>query len=467
MTSLLKGCSAIIGIAALTGVAMADLAVQGTPLQRINIDDFARVAETPEVLPVDARMSQIVWDNGPADNVTAHQNQLTNIGFFQAADDFIVKHGFFMYVDTIKVRMLVSSNIDGIMTKPVVALNIYDDCSGRPNLLVANVTDPTKIVATNLGASIFAGFNKWEFEFTVQQFLAGYGRWYVSPYGIANIQDGLYFWCSANFGQIQGVQGQLKNGAEPWMDVQDCDCPGICTDFYFQICGHICCLTKNNVPHDTTGGAKSLQLKGATIDTARAVDNFQITPHTRVEVCRVEAWFATNCPLEKIFFEIYNNLCNMPSNKIYTYDVDLYPLTTDTGADFMGVNIYHVVWPEVHGVTLDPGRDYWLSIVARGTGSILDKGFWMYLVQGLCNINITQGKVKDPFVAGLEDFTFVSVATAGPPRDFAFKLYTNDIGLRSDEESEGGGTPPPTSGSTPVTGPAPSGMSLGVPLIGR
>jgi hypothetical protein len=54
--------------------------------------------------------------------------------------------------------------------------------------------------------------------------------------------------------------------------------------------------------------------------------------------------------------------------------------------------------------------------------------------------------VKDPYVAGLEDFTFVSVATSGPPRDFAFQLYTNEINSR-DSGSDGGSTEEPTGGS--------------------
>lgn len=463
MANTLKVCTTLIGFAALTGAAFAD----GLAAQRLNIEDFARAEAIPQVQAVTApspsACSVLCWNNGPIDNVTAHQAQLTEIGFFQAADDFIVKAGFYKYVDTVTVCFLISSNIDGNMFKPNMALNIYDDCSGRPANVVFSVTDPDKIAAQLVGPSFVAGYNLWNITFEVKQFLAGYGRWYIAPYGIADIQDGAYFWASANFGQIQGVQGQLKNGAEPWMDVQDCDCPGICTDFCFTINGHLCCLAKNNVPHDTLGGGKSLQLKGATIDTARAVDNFQIGPYNRVEVCRVEAWFATNCPLDKIFFEIYANDCNMPAGKLLTYDVEDFPIATDTGADFMGVNIYHLVWPEVCGVTLEPGRDYWLSIVARGTGSILDKGFWMYLAPGQCNINITEGKVKDPFVAGLEDFTFVSEATMGPPRDFAFRLFTNEIGARGDSGADGDSTDS-TSGGDLSTVPDARPNSFSAPL---
>jgi hypothetical protein len=166
------------------------------------------------------------------------------------------------------------------------------------------------------------------------------------------------------------------------------------------------------------------------------VDNFQIpndgsASHDEVAICRVEAWFATNCPLDKVFLEIYENVCNMPGAKLCTIDLADFPLYEPTGQSYNGVPIYHLIWPQIAGATIPSGHDYWLSVVARGTGSILDKAYWMYLTQGACNINITEGKVKNPYVAGLEDFTFVSVATGGPPRDFAFQLYTNDLGSKA------------------------------------
>jgi len=245
-----------------------------------------------------------------------------------------------------------------------------------------------------------------------------------------------------------------------------CDCPGICTDFCFTINGHLCCLAKNNVPYDPTGGAKSLQLKGATIDTARAVDNFQIGPYNDVNLCRIEAWVATNCPVDKFFFEIYANDCNMPGTKLYTYDVEGSPIAEAlTGVFYNGVQVYHLTWAEIcPPIVLNPGRDYWLSIVGRGNGSILDKAYWMYLQQGSCNINITEGKVKDPYVAGLEDFTFVSEATSGPPRDFAFMLWTHELNSKSDNGNDGGSTGPSSGGATQPSLPTVHSTPLVMPV---
>jgi hypothetical protein len=465
MSNTFKGCTALLGIAALSGAAFAD----GLG-SRVSIDLFPRNDAVPQVMTVDAADGLLCWNNGDADDITAHQSQETSLlGNFYTADDFFVKAGTYKYVDSITFCFLVSDTIDGNMFKPEVGLRILGDCNGRPDdtnvvcdlgPLTAIIDEEEGFLATNNGASAtFPGFNEWEFCFDVDKFFAGYTRLWLVPYGVAPITgpgSGLYFWRSANMGQIQGVQGQIKNGAEPWQDVQECDCPGICTDFCFQINGHVCCLLADNSPFDSTGGDKSLQLFGAAIDTARAADSFQVPPHGSVDLCRLECWMATNCPLEKVFVEIYENNCNMPGAKIITIDLtdDLdgdgkadYPIATDTGADYLGCNIYHFVWPELVGYTLDPGRDYWISFVARGTGSILDKAYWMYRATSACHICITEGKVKNPFVEGLEDFTFVSEATSGAPRDFAFQVYTNEVVVKSGDNNEGGNETAPTGNS--------------------
>jgi hypothetical protein len=442
----------VAGIAAFTPavVAQAPPDLNIVPLARVNIDSFGRVEDPPvDVDPVDASGgsggSVLCWTNGDRDDVTAQLSQIDPVHnqVFRVADDFFVKAGLYTFVDQVTVCFAVSDYYDGLMNKPRFELHLYDDCSGKPNTPVYSVlnNELDKYTATLVGPSPWTGFNLWSVTFDVQQFLAGYGRWWVCPRGYGDMTNGFFFWVSANNGLIQGAQGQLSDGPAPpipsdWYDVSLCSCPDTCTDFYFFFTCHRCCLAKNNVPFDPNAGAASLQLKGATIDTARAADNFQIpgdgtASHAEVEICRVEAWFATNCPLEKIFLEIYANDCNMPGAKLCTIDLLGFPLYEDTGQTYNGVPIYHLIWPQITGASLPSGHDYWLSVVARGTGSILDKAYWMYLAQGACNINITEGKVKNPYVAGLEDFTFVSVATSGPPRDFAFKLFTNDIGSKS------------------------------------
>ena len=479
MTKAFKGCTALLGVVALGSVAMAD----GLASQRVSIDLFPR-NEVPNVMTVDATDGILCWNNGDADNITAHQSQQTNIGDFYTADDFMVKAGTYKYVDSATFCFLVSDSIDGVMFKPQVGLRILGDCNGRPDdtNVICDIGPLTAfidegLVAINGGASAsFPGFNEWSFCFDVDKFFPGYTRLWLVPYGVADLTGpggGLYFWRSANMGQIQGVQGQIKNGAQSWQDVAECDCPGICTDFCFTLNGHVCCLQKDNTPYDATGGAKSLQLFGATGDTARAVDNFQVGPYNPVDLCRLECWMATNCPLDKVFVEIYENVCNMPGNKLLTIDLTAdsdgdgfadYPIAEDTGADYLGCDIYHFIWPELDGYVLDPGRDYWISFVAKGTGSILDKAYWMYKATSACHICITEGKVKDPFVLGLEDFTYVSVATSGAPRDFAFRVFTNEVPAKSGGTNEGGNE---TQGNSLTGGVLVRPNSLNGQLTGR
>ena len=422
-------------------------------IDRVGIDAFSRT-DMPSVQPVSAVPgAPCFWDNGMPDNVTAHLAMKNAAGeAFLAADDFYVKPGDYYFIQSIVVCFAVPTYYDGLMNKPQFELAVHLDCSGRPDAIAGPLAIMVPFQAVNLGPSTFAGFNTWQVRFGlpngVPLGLVSFGHYWLCPYGIGEFQNGFYYWLSGGNGNINGAQAQIKNGAEPWMDVQTCDCPGICTDLCFQLCGHVCCILKINQPADLTAGAKSLQLKGATIDTARAVDNFQIPPGPPRGLCALQASFATNCPTDKIFLELYENVCNMPGAKIATIDLDGYPIVSPTGVSYNGVPVWDLFWPDLSGIALPGGHDYWLSIVARGTGSILDKAYWMYLAQGPCNINITEGKVKDPYVAGLENFTFVSVATAGPPRDFNFVLFTNSGPLLAGTgEGDTTSPPAPTGGS--------------------
>jgi hypothetical protein len=90
------------------------------------------------------------------------------------------------------------------------------------------------------------------------------------------------------------------------------------------------------------------------------------------------------------------------------------PQVRDLGFDYLGCNIYELLWVGLPDVTLEPGRNYWISVVGRGTGSILDKAFWMHAEPGNpCeHICINEGVVKDPLIPGLEDWTPVSETLA-------------------------------------------------------
>jgi hypothetical protein len=455
--------------------------LDAVPLGRVNIEEFGRY-DDPVIFvnPVDASGGSTSipwWSNGVCDEITAHLSQVTSNENYCTADDCYLKPGQFAFVDEIRVIFAVDSRYNEVMTKPSFKLTAYEDCNGQPDSssIIYQVTDPDEISYGLIGPAPWDGFNLWAVSFNVEQFV-GAGRAWLCPQGCGELIDGFYYWVSANNGVIQGAMAHIKNNSEPWQDVAECDCPGICTDMCLEITGHVCCLLKENTPFDPAGGAMSLQRFGAAIDTQRAADNFQVAPGAIQEVCALEAWMATNCPLDKIFVEIYENDCNMPANLLCVIDVTTdedndgkadYPIAEDTGLDYLGCNIYRLFWPEISRVELEPGRDYWISFVAQGTGSILDKAYWMYKATSSAmdcsTICITEGKVKDPFVEGLESFTFVSEATSGPPRDFAFRLYSRDGVIRA--AGEGGGEGEPVSGdqadgSTPL-GPKTHHAQLG------
>ncbi len=471
--------SAGIGSPSLTpGGAQPVSAQFDTPtIERVDVATFGR-RDVPamEAVALPPLPPALVWDNGPRDDVTGHIAQRTDIGDFLVADDFYVKYGDVAVVDSITFCFAVSDYYDGVMFKPEFGLDLFIDCQGRPDNLfgpILSLTDPELITLTPLGPSVFPGHNLWEVTFDLKPLCAGFAgplRYWLSPYGIGDVQNGFYYWLSANNGTINGTQAQIKNGAKPWQDVDECDCPGICTDLCFRIEGRICCLQHLSfLPFDTLSGASSLQLFGAQVDTARAADNFQIQPGPPRALCALEAFVATNCPPEKFFIEIYENLCDCPGAKLFTIDVDpcsilnLTQLLSFPQVD--GCDVYSLLWTDLGGVVLPPGKTYWISVVGRGTGSILDKAKWLYSDTFFCDgIQITEGKIKDPFVEGLEDFTFVSEATTGLPRDFVFSLYTEPRPVvQSDGDS--GSTEDATSGNTrtrPITSVDP--RSLGAKL---
>ena len=440
--------------AAPSALDRAVLELDAAPLGRVSIESFGRADDSIIfATPVDASggsTSVPWWDNGACDEITAHLSQAGDTDNFCTADDCFLKPGFFAFVDEVRVIFAVDNRYNETMNKPSFKLTAYADCNGQPDTssVAFTITDPDDISYGLIGAAPWPGFSLWAVSYSVGEFV-GEGRAWLCPQGCGELADGFYYWVSANNGVIQGAMAHIKNNAEPWQDVLECDCPGICTDMCLTITGHVCCLLKNNMPYDPTGGATSLQLFGAQVDTARAADNFQVPPGDPIEVCAIEAWMATNCPLDKIFVEIYENDCDCPGDLVCVIDVTTdedgdgkadYPIATPTGDSYLGCDIYHLFWPEISRVVLEPGRDYWISVVAQGTGSILDKAYWMYKTLSTANpcdnICITEGKVKDPFVAGLEMFTFVSVATSGEPRDFAFKLYSRDGVFRADDDQE-------------------------------
>lgn len=386
----------------------------------------------------DARKVSTWWDNGPCDDVNALQSQTQTVNGVTkwqcVADDYVLKAGLYYYYDSISFDFYVDKATSNSAGGPTWTLDLYKDCNGKPS--GSPVATYTKFSKVNQGPSAkFTNYNKWTVTFTdINRYEAGHEsdcttakRYWLSPKGVGT---GFYLWRTANNGTIQGAVSMYRNNftgstAKPdWTETFNVCCTPICTDFCFSIDGLVCCLLHDNSKYELTG-LGSLVSNIIEFGT-RAADNFQVPPGgCCVDICRIEAWVATNCDTKKIFGEIYDNDCNCPATDaaqpIHTL-VD--PVVTATGeVTTDGIPVYYVLWNDP-GICLDPGRNYWFSAVMVGSGQITDVGYFLFKDHNVnCPILISEGKYKNCWI-GPFDWTKVSDASVfGLARDFAFRVY--------------------------------------------
>ena len=407
-------------------------------------DTAARMgAESPNAF--DNRAVTTWWDNGPCDDVGALQSQFVTAQnkYQYVADDYMLKAGLYYYYDTISFEFYVDNITSASVTGPVWRLDLYKDCNGRPT---GNPIETYSVFdKKDQGQSqAYANFHKWTVTFTgINRYESGHEsdcttskRYWLVPYGVG---QGLYYWRTANAGVIQGAVAHYKNnfagGVPDWTESFNVCCQPVCTDFCFSINGLVCCLLADNSDYELTG-LGSLQSNIIDYGT-RAADNFQVPPGgCCVDICRIEAWIATNCDVQKIFGEIYNNDCNCPTDSTVALPQPIHtllnPIVTATG-EFTTDNIpvYHVLFHDP-GICLDPGQNYWLSVVARGSGQIGDIAYFLFKDHNLpCPILISEGKYKNCFIGPFE-FTKTSDATVfGAARDFAFRVYIKAPGCQA------------------------------------
>ncbi len=417
----------LFGVAA-TGVlaSIAPLALADAPLPA-GIADLALIAEPDQmdetVVAGDRNTTDCWWLNGNADNLGGLLSQTLNGFSARVADDFVLEAGHYHLVTSICVCMAISSNV----TTPNVCLEVYSDCNGSPGSLLTTYCDDesTDVVYTNQGSiAAFPGFNLWEICFIIDRFDRGdddgCSRFWLSPFGNGL---GSYYWLTSNNGVVQGHQGRFRNtvGVPNWTDVDQANNFRRCTDFCFRICGKVCYIIKDQSNYDLNG-LSSIKFPNVIPAGARSADNFQISSrHVSLEVCRVEAWLATNCDPEKAFGEIYGNNCDLPSTLLYTLSD---PEITETGDTFAGLPVYCFRF-DCPQIILAGGLNYWFSIVAVGGGSLGENAVFLYraLEPGCMDIHISEGVYKNEF-AGFSSFTPVSHEDlAGVPRDFAFRVY--------------------------------------------
>lgn len=377
------------------------------------------------------------WDNGAFDIVGALNSQelydANQNLIFRAlvADDFFLKFGHCYVIESVEVYFA----IFGTPGTPNVELRIYDDCNGKP---AAEAYGPFgEATYENFGPiTAWPGFNLYRVRWTLNRFEHGFRRLWIVPVGQG---QGLYYWLTANNGGIQGVQGQYLSpqyGYPEWTDVDDVgDCPTDtcslpCTDFTFRICGKVCWLLKDQSDFDLAG-LSSIAFANNLLFGNRAVDNFQVPPGDVIELCRVEAWMATNCDPARAFMEIYENLCDAPAGAPIVLEDPEFELLCEAGAQsgddcapllYDGLPVYRFSFtcPEVY---LQPGRNYWLSLSALGVGSPHERAIWLFRQQSDCHICITEGRWRSLYL-GFPDFTPVShPGLAGAAREFALRIH--------------------------------------------
>lgn len=429
-------CSSVLAAAASAGPARVSASapvIDKGSLPPISINTLGRVDAGTSVANASGESGgesecNPWWENGGYDGLNGLNSQ--ELGGFEAlvADDFFLQYGKCYFIDKVILDMAWFP-ANGAL--PLVKLRFYDDCNGKPagqiwDELTASIEDVAGGVPNWPGAKLL------RCTFVVDRFENGYRRVWLSPRGIGG---GLYYWLTSGNGVIQGVQGQYRSAAygfPDWTDVEPTECASClpyCSDFNFTLCGKKCWLLKDNSNYDLVG-LTGIAFANGLVFGHRAVDNFQVPPNKgSLEICRIEAWMATNCDTKRAFMEIYGNLCDTPTGPpIIIRDLKVEQLYENGSPVLLqpgNIPVYKfsTILP---GVILPGGQNYWLAMAALGVGTPHERAIWLFKAKSACHINITEGQWRSDFF-GFPDWTPVSHPDlAGEPRDFAFRIHVSE-----------------------------------------
>lgn len=428
-----------------------------------------------------AAATGVIWSNGPLDTGVDSAALRSNVNEFvqaRTADDIWFRECLWYEGSLARVIMLVSNG-----TEPNVCLDVYSNCAGRPGDGGVIASFPSSNVVDN-GASVeFPGYTQYTIEFDLSQakgpnfeddgetvdfdfFFSGEDRLWVSP-----VHNGLgqAFWLSSNARTIQGNQGQFKSGQfqfSQWADAANEICCGVCTDFFFELEGKICSRVLSQSNFELAGITDPL-LSQVEFD-ARSADDFQLqdplNDNSAYDICRIEAFYATNCDLSTVFGAIYDNDCDIPlasmddpadmddSDGIDQLPVE--PVATfdwtsfeDLGITFDGLPVYRFVF-EHPNVTLAAGQNWWFSIDSNQGAFAGKRGIWLFQEVTQCTVDMAGGPENDINLneahfrnqpLGLLQFTSVTdMALAGAARDQAYSVWVCEKSC-SDLGGGGGG----------------------------
>ena len=370
-----------------------------------------------------------LWYNGADDRQVGYLSTVNAHVQSEVADDCWLKEGMWYDCFTAKVRMAVT---DGFL--PNTQLYIYADCDGKPDSGLAPMVIPQGIEANapvlidaNPGGDL-DGTDIWEITYVLNQFKPGEDLRWFSP---VHTGSGFAYWLSAGNGTVQGKQAQVRApafGLPEWSDADNEICCGYCTDMYLIIDGKCCWRVLAQSNFDLDGLTSPVLAQNA--PWVRSFDDFQLAdPCKEVDaygICRIEAFFATNCDLDTIYGEIFNNLCDMPvdpDNAPYRLTpTNIVPLGMTVLSGTTPLPVYRVEFicpPDV----LPNAQNYWFSIFSEQGFVAGKRSVWLYQQRELCNIRLNEAKYRNT-VIGFDMPTPVSDPDLeGAPRGFAFSVW--------------------------------------------
>lgn len=365
--------------------------------------------------------TELVWDNGPADGISGVISTVNNHMDTRAADDCWLKEGLFYDIESIRVRMAVTTGFE-----PDTELAIYADCDGRPDdSNVLAVLPQTSFEDLGAASGPLEGRTIWEITYAYETFKTGEEIVWLSP---VQLGDGIGFWVTANAGKVQGRQSQARSaglGFPSWTDVQDDVCCGICTDLFMQVDGRCCWRIIDQSNYALDGLTAPILSQNA--PWVRTLDDMQVAEPCKqlgeVSICRVEAYFATNCDLSTVRLDIYENNCDAPADPLdaalATFE---WTSLEDTGEFIDGLPLYKFIFRCPPG-QIPTGQNYWLSIYSEQGFAAGKRSVWAWNEPDACGRRLNEAMYRNPAI-GFDPATPQSDAfLAGTPREQAFSVW--------------------------------------------
>lgn len=422
-------------------------AVNGVPLV---LRGSPGIQSRGDTAPID---DDALWFNGEQDGNVAFLSTVNPHVSSIVADDCWLKEGMFYKSDYVYVRMAVT---EGYL--PNTRLWIMPDCDGKPDHSDPLFVDQFDYVVHDPAPTgDLEGFVIYEICYYVDSFGAGEDLSWIAPVhdqvdrdmDPATVEGGYAFWLSAGKGAIQGREAHVNApvfGLPAWSPASSELCCGICTDMYLRVEGECCwrVLDQANADFGAAGGLYDNVLS-QNAPWVRSFDDFQLAdPCGEIDawsVCRIEATVATNCDIETIFAEIYNNDCDDPSLHGVGLLHSLAPTQViDLSTTVDGLPVYRFVFECPEDVTLADGQNYWLSVFSEQGFAAGKRHVWLFEERDACNLRLNEARYWNPAI-GFEPPTPVSdMDLAGEARGHSFSVWVCADGVVTSDPGGDDGT---------------------------